>query len=244
MYGGGRQTIAIIVLILQGRLPMPDHVVIADTGREKQGTWDYLNNIVQPNFPKEIYRIKKEEYATVDLFRHTKAGDSYLLIPAWTKGPNGEKGKLETYCSNEWKLRVCDRFIKNQLEIKDWVSWIGFSADEGKRFNSKRRSMGDDVYFPLVDGVPLTKQDCVDLVTSFGWPMPRHSACWMCPLQDDGNWLDNTAEDQAKAVELEKELRKSDPGLFLHPSLVPLGEVVFDKSKQVKETCDSGVCML
>ena len=33
-YGGGAQSCAIAVLILQGRLPKPDFAVIADTGRK------------------------------------------------------------------------------------------------------------------------------------------------------------------------------------------------------------------
>ena len=244
MYGGGRQTVATIVLMLQGKLPMPDFIVIADTKREKQTTWDYLDNWVRPALPIPIHRIDKDDYATVDLYRDTRAGERYLLIPAFTKQPDGKEGKLETYCSNEWKLRVCDRFLKRKIGLRDWVSWIGFSSDEPKRFNAKRRSMGDSVWFPLVDGVPTTKQGCVDLVMDFGWPMPRHSACWMCPLQDDGNWLDNTPDDMEKAVILEKQMQLQDPNVFLHRSLVPIGEVVFDRSKQAKEPCDSGVCML
>jgi len=244
MYGGGRQSIAIISLILDGKIPMPDHIIVADTGREKSTTWTYLRDVVQPNFPKQIIVIPKELYATVDLYRETKAGDKYLLIPAFTKEADGKEGKLEAYCSNEWKLRVCDRFLKRDAGIKEWISWIGFSVDEPKRFNAKRRSMGDSVWFPLVDGVPTTKEECVAMVLKRGWPMPRHSACWMCPLQDDGNWLDNTPEDQAKAIQIEKDIQKDDPNVFLHRSLVPIGEVVFDKTKQAKEPCDSGVCML
>jgi hypothetical protein len=47
-YGGGTQTAAIAVLILQGKLPKPDIAVMADTGREIQSTWDYLYTVVQP----------------------------------------------------------------------------------------------------------------------------------------------------------------------------------------------------
>ena len=35
-YGGGIQTAAMVVLALTGRLPLPDHIVMADTGRENQ----------------------------------------------------------------------------------------------------------------------------------------------------------------------------------------------------------------
>lgn len=42
-YGGGRQSAGISALILQGRLPKPDLVIIADTEKEKDTTWQYLN---------------------------------------------------------------------------------------------------------------------------------------------------------------------------------------------------------
>lgn len=47
-YGGGKQTISIITLILEGKLPKPDLIVIADTGREVKTTWEYLDQVVQP----------------------------------------------------------------------------------------------------------------------------------------------------------------------------------------------------
>lgn len=36
-YGGGVQTAAICALIIQGRLPRPDIIVISDTGKEAHG---------------------------------------------------------------------------------------------------------------------------------------------------------------------------------------------------------------
>src|SRR5882672_1533004 len=118
MYGGGRQSICIAALIIEGKLPVPDFTVIADTGRDKETTWAYLEQHVQPEYPRSIHRISKATFATVDLYRHTEAGETYLLIPAFTKGENGEQGKLETFCSNEWKSRVCDRWLKRVCGIK------------------------------------------------------------------------------------------------------------------------------
>lgn len=107
MYGGGTQSIAIAALILQGKLPVPTWAVIADTGREKQSTWDYLE-FLQPKLPFTIHRISKAKYATVDLWR----GDT-LLIPAFTN-QSGEVAKLGTYNDRwvsfivAWHLDVSD----------------------------------------------------------------------------------------------------------------------------------------
>lgn len=47
-YGGGVQSAAIGVLIREGVLPVPDLAVIADTGRERRSTWEYLRRFMQP----------------------------------------------------------------------------------------------------------------------------------------------------------------------------------------------------
>lgn len=241
MYGGGRQSIATIVLIIQGKIPMPDIVCIADTGREKETTWNYLANYVMPAFPKKIHIIKKEDYATVDLYGG-KDKDT-LLIPAWTN-QSGKIGKLETFCSNEWKARVCDRWLKKTMGIKEWQTWFGFSIDEPKRWKKRKELYGDKQKFHLVDTVPTTKQGCVDLVAEYGWPSPIHSACWMCPLQDDNDWLDNTPNDRMKALNFDEEIRKIDPHVFLHHSGKPLAEVELKRTSRTKEPCDSGLCMV
>lgn len=244
MYGGGRQSARIAVLVCQGKLPVPDFTIIADTGHEKETTWAYLDKYVQPAYPRSIHRIKASEFATVGLYRNTAAGDSYLLIPAFTRGEDGKLGKLETYCSNEWKARVCDRWLKRAVGLKQWVTWIGFASDEPKRFNSKRKAMGDAVYFPLVDTVPTAKDECAKKVMEYGWPEPVHSACYMCPLQDDDDRLDNTPADHQRAIEFDAALREKDPNVFIHRSLKPYSEVVLIPSGEHKEPCDSGLCML
>jgi len=249
MYGGGRQSVTITGLIIEGLLPVPDVTLIADTGREKETTWLYLENYVQPAYPTKIHRVKAADWATVDLYGG-KNKDT-LLIPAFTT-ENGSVGKMPTFCSNEWKARVCDRFLKNELGIKDFIAWIGFSHDEQRRIVSKRRSMGDSVWFPLSDGVPMTKQQCTEYPTKrFGWPTPVHSACYMCPLQDEDNWRQNTPADKLRAIEFDEQMRAKDPNAFLHRTAKPMAHLyasdfkLKDSDKQEgKEPCDSGLCML
>ena len=96
-YGGGWQTVAMIVLVLRGILPRPDHIVIADTSREKSSTWDYLEDMVQPALERAGLRvaIASHDLATVDLY----SGNGDLLIPVYT-----ETGKLPTFCSSDFLL--------------------------------------------------------------------------------------------------------------------------------------------
>ena len=46
-YGGGTQSVAIAVLVARGRLPRPELIVMADTGHERQRTWEYTARHVQ-----------------------------------------------------------------------------------------------------------------------------------------------------------------------------------------------------
>ena len=95
--GGGTQSAAITALIVQGRLPKPDLVVICDTGREKSSTWDYLDAVIRPalrGVGLEVIRIKHSEWSNPSPSgEHYSHNGNTLLIPAFTT-QSGEVGKL------------------------------------------------------------------------------------------------------------------------------------------------------
>src|SRR5208283_3302697 len=146
-------------LIVQGRLPKPDIALIVDTEREKSTTWYYYDSVLKPKLAKvgvDLVRVPKSKYATVDLW--SSSGD--LLIPAFTD-KNGEKGKLQTYCSNEWKKRVIMRYLR-ECGVESCQNWLGISLDEMKRVRT-----GDKLWFqpryPLIYDVPMRRNQCVSL---------------------------------------------------------------------------------
>ena len=106
-YGGGRQTVAICVLIARGLWPKPDRIVIADTGRENPMTWAYLSAHVRPLLALLglTVEIAPHSLSMVDMYAHN--GD--LLLPVFT-----QTGKLPTFCSNEWKSRVVTRYLSGE----------------------------------------------------------------------------------------------------------------------------------
>jgi len=225
-YGGGVQTVAMCVLVLKGKLPRPDIIVMADTGREKTSTFDYLDEIVQPALEREGMQVEIAPHtlAKVDLYAHN--GD--LLLPIYTA-----TGKLPTFCSTEWKQRVVQRYLRSR-GVDQANVWIGFSQDESNRVE---RASGDTGWyqrtFPLYD-LGLTRADCAVIIQNHGWPLPSSSACWMCPNMDDHEWhemKENYPADFAKAVELEQEIREWDGEIFLTEHRQPLGQVEFDPSR-------------
>lgn len=240
-YGGGKQTVAIITLILEGKLPKPDLIVMADTGREVATTFEYLDNVVQPALTEIGLRVDVagHAYATVDLYRNED-----LLLPAFTRR-GGQIGKMPTLCSNEWKQRVIRRWLRER-GVTDTEVWLGISLDECERMKDSGLNWYRHVY-PLCEIAPMTRQMCIEQIQRHGWTVPHKSRCYMCPNQSPEAWkqikrLDNG--DFEKAVALENEIRLTDTDVYLHPLGIPLATAIDLSSRQLDifDGCDSGYC--
>lgn len=222
-YGGGRQTVALCILVRKGIVPRPDRIVIADTGREKGSTWDWMERFTGP-LMREIgleIEVAPHGLATVDLYAHN--GD--MLMPLYTA-----TGKLDPFCTGEWKQQVVARYLRSQ-GIAGGTKLIGFALDEGKRIRGLSTKGKWKPAFPLAE-LCLTKANCIRIVEDFGWPVPPPSSCWMCPNMRNAEWREvraNRPDEFEKACQVDEELRAYDlenagTGVWVHHSCVPLRE--------------------
>ncbi len=217
--GGGVQSVAIGVLIRESVLPVPDLSGIADTGRERQATWDYLKNYLQPYLDPIGVQIEivPHSLARVDLY--DKSG--LTLLPGYTA-----EGRKSAFCSGEWKRDVMERWLRSK-GVRQCVQWLGFSLDEQHRATGKAHRTWCVPAYPLIEK-RLTRGACLRLIEAAGLPRPPKSRCWMCPHQNAEEWREVQADpaEWAKAVALDQEIRASDPegrgDLYLHSSRVPL----------------------
>jgi len=243
-YGGGRQTVAICVLIARGVLPRPDVIVMADTSRENPSTWEYLEQHVKPFLAQHglVVEVASHSLATVDLYDN----HGLTLMPVYTP-----TGKTRAYCSNEWKRRVIDRYLRSK-EIRSGTRWIGFGFDERKRWTGMHGNTEGKwtTICPLVD-LMINTATCLKIIESAGLPQPHHSACWMCPHKRNAEWRhirDNYPEHWQKAIAMDVEVRESDEqnAVFLHHDRVPLSEanIDVDESKGKIQQCTLGVCFV
>jgi hypothetical protein len=249
-FGGGTQSIAIAVLIEQGRLPKPAHVIFADTGREASETMEYFEANVKPIFDRcgLTLEVASHDLATVDLY----SNKGQLLMPVFTEG-----GALDTFCSNEWKKRVISRHLRSigygpKTPVR---SWIGISRDEIGRAKQNDVAWNEN-YYPLLFGISpaFSRSDCVNLIKAYGMPDPPKSSCWMCPYRRNAQWRrlrDHYPADFAKAIALDEEVRAKDRSnsVYLHDSRVPLKDADLSEKPQKEgylfgevEHCDSGYC--
>lgn len=236
-YGGGIQTIAKLVLIAQRKIEKPVLAVFANTARERQSTWDYLNQYAKPLMDELGIRfvIAERELATFDLYQGTK-----LAIPAFI-GNGG--GKLSIGCSDHWKKRVVRRKLrqlgygpKNPVEM-----WIGMSLDEVHRMKHSDVKWIKNRY-PLIEDYPLRRFECEKIIRDFGLPVPSKSSCWMCPHMKNHEWAEMKEiypDDWQAAIELDESIRNhSLNGTYLHFDRVPLTEANLsepDKSEGLVE---------
>lgn len=237
-YGGGTQTIAMIVLIKRGLLSKPDYVIAADTGREVATTWEYADTYARPllaSIGLELH-IASHDLATVDVYAHN--GD--LLVPVYTS-----TGKLPTYCSTEWKARVVQRYARTVLGVQsEIVNWIGFAQEERKRVKGH-----DGRRFPLLE-LMLTSEDCRAIIANEGLPLPKKSRCKMCPHQANHEWREIRDDPAAwaEAVALDEEIRENDErgGVYLHASRRPLTDADLDADdrKEPARQCGLGLCFV
>ena len=248
-YGGGTQSVAIAVLVAQGKLPKPEVVAIADTSREASETWEYTDRYVRPLLRSvriEIHVVR--EPGDVELYGGTD--DDTLLIPAFTP-----TGALSTFCSGKWKRDVMARYYGSlgYGPSKPIRTWIGISVDEIGRMKPSG-TIWQELYHPLVWDVQMRRGHCREVVELAGLPTPPKSSCWMCPYRRNSQWRrlrDHYPADFEKACQLDERVRANDKkgGVWIHESRVPLREAdLTDPELPLSPLfgevagCDSGMC--
>jgi hypothetical protein len=246
--GGGVQSTAIAVLILKGLLPRPDYCVMADTGREKQATWNYMDQIVNPALAKLRLHIDRVPCSLLERNTFPPSlfnGEGTLLIPAYEK----RLPKLTNYCSTHWKRDVVKRWA-NDNGLTPAINWLGFSTDEMKRVVTPT-ALNWLLEYPLIFKCPRSREGCENEIEQFGWPTPPKSSCYHCPNMRNPQWRhqrDHAPEEFEQACRDDEEIRKIKPNVYLHESMVPLREADLgkdgDDAKQTTFGCNSGDCFV
>ena len=225
--GGGVESTIIAVLIANGTLPKPDYAIMVDCGWEKESTWEYVNNVIKPRLEEVgvfLRILNTNDYSSNSIF------DSHgtLLIPAF-ESKNGTVSKYRTHCNNGWKGTVVRRWMREE-GLSYVESWIGVADNERQRRRNAPKAWNPYRY-PLVE-LGITREEGVWLIGRNGWPMPRRTSCYICPMQHDRDWAKMKKKgklDFERAVEVEQYIQKIKPNVYLHRSCVPLDEVSFER---------------
>ena len=265
-FGGGVQSVAVMVMQASGKLRSPyDVFAFANVGTDSENpdTLVYLEQHVKPFALKHnitLIEVQKTWFGEPDtllerLYREQKS----VVIPAKLGGKDGPPGNRN--CTQNHKIDVINRLLKQQ-HLERAITGLGISMDEFQRardtdwhdtYGKRRYGFWLKREYPLID-LRLSRHDCVALIERAGLPIPPKSSCWFCPFHRHSEWLEmkrTKPELFAQAVELEHELNAKRAamrrdGAFLHSSGLPLATVVGDQLPlwaDVELDCKTGYCM-
>jgi hypothetical protein len=248
-YGGGRQSVAICVLIAQGALPMPDRIVMARVAREYPRTFEYLDAHTQPLLARvgaKVEVIDPDSRVPGDYYQYADGSlGTTPLTPGWT----ATQGRLPALCSGHWKRDLIHRWLRAQGygPKRPIEQWIGFSVEERRRAKGASRVQWIRLGYPLLTRVPLRAEHCVRIVERAGLPLPKKSRCYDCANQSSADWREMRDEDPELfqlAVRRDHALRLRDPehNLYLHHGGVPLDQASLEDRDDDTGSLWSGGC--
>lgn len=241
--GAGVDTTAII--LMPDVMDKTDFVIFADTGSENPETYTYLNEIIKPyleKLHKPLVIVHGEETVQGEVI--TNMEEAYLK---WNAIPV----RFMRHCTDKWKIRPMQRYLKEHYPEGHLTKIIGFAYDEIRRV----KCQSDETWYPLIEK-KMTRADCIQYIQSRGFPVPPKSGCFYCPFQRLDQWKElrvNHPDLWQRAIELEKNgshypemtlsnFRKKGKPLTLEEVDKKLGTSLYNFEEEVIEEC-SGSCM-
>jgi hypothetical protein len=246
--GAGIQSTAIALLMRDGRLPLVDHVVFADTGWEPARVYAQIERLAavfdQLGIP--LHRVAQGNLRADSINPEHR----FASVPYFVRNPDGSEGMGRRQCTSEYKLAPISRKVRELLGAtapdfrrvpKGRVAeqWIGFSTDEiGRAGSSGHLVQYQRPRYPLLE-LGMSRRDCTRYLERAGWGDTAKSACIGCPFHGNRQWRelrDQHPAEWADAVAFDAAIRKGGArGLplngeaFLHRSRVPLDLAPIDR---------------
>ncbi len=260
-YGGGVQSTAALVLAAQGKINYSIFLFcnVGDDS-ENPATLEYVQSHALPFAAAhgielhELRHIRRDGEEQTLYKTLTREGSRSTGIPIYLEGSGAPARRS---CTSEFKIHRMAVWQRRHGATKDnpAVTGLGISLDE---FHRARTDSGIDTQvleYPLID-MRLTRQDCVNIISRAGLPVPPKSSCWFCPFHRMPAWQKlkrDTPELFDRAVELERvlsdrsELLLGRGKVFLTRKMRPLDQVVgdqLDMFDDIDDACESGFCMV
>jgi hypothetical protein len=256
-FGGGVQSMAVLVLAVQGRVQY-DAFLFANVGNDSENpaTVAYVEDIAKPYAAANGIEL-------VELQKTLRNGDKDTLLGRIEKSTseyipvflaNGMPGTRA--CTSNFKIRVISRYQKQRGATADnpCIAGLGISLDEITRARTHSGIAWQRLEYPLLD-LRMTRADCRRVIEQAGLPVPPKSSCWFCPFRKPDQWTQLKREqpelfDKAVGLEVLLNGRREGKGkdhVYLHKTLVPLSQAVGDQMTMDfpdDMPCDTGYCFV
>jgi len=171
-YGGGTNSTAMLIGMCRLGIK-PDHVLFADTGGEKQETYEYINYFNKWLDQNKMPLIETVKYKTKHGVELTLEQDiiNNQTLPAIAFG-------WKT-CSQKFKIQPQEKFIKERYPNHNIIHLIGF--DLGEQLRVKKNPLKGHInQFPLIEW-KWDRARCVEEILKEKLCLPGKSSCYFCP---------------------------------------------------------------
>jgi len=167
-FGGGVQSTAMVLMVLEGTLPIPDLIIHSDTGAEMPYTYEITNKI------KSLCDANKIPFVIVKS-KKGKIDDYYL-------SKNSVPVVGFRSCTDNFKIRPQRQYIREIVGSKNGVKladvWLGITTDEAHRnYESNVKWVSNK--FPFLE-LNLSRTDCIKINEKYNFYVKK-SGCYMCP---------------------------------------------------------------
>lgn len=231
-FGGGVQSTSCLVLAGQGLIDFP-LFIFANVGADSENpdTLRYLDEVARPYAAAhgiELVVVEKSETLRDRVVRSERS----VPIPVRMSG-SGAIGTRQ--CTQRFKIMPIAAELRRRgaTTASPAVVGLGISLDEWHRVRSEAPLPYERLSYPLID-LRMDRQDCLNLITREGLPVPPKSSCTFCPFHTMGQWRDllrTNPERFEQAAELEDVINdhRQEMGrdaVWLSPSLRPLHDAV------------------
>ena len=233
--GWGVQSFGLAAMSALGVLPPVDVAIHADTGHEKQATYEFAHRWTPwlEGHGVRVVTVRADNPEVIDRWGGVE-------IPAHTMF-SGRPRQLKRQCTTDWKIRPIRRWLQQHRDGKQVELWLGITADE-----AHRRSRPGVEYirhrYPFLEqefwhGRALRRLDVEKwLRERLGDDaIPPRSSCVFCPFQTVAEWRwlrDHAPQDWQAAIEVDRAIRNARGGedasrskLYLASACVPLEEL-------------------
>ena len=189
-YGGGVNTTALMIYIVNNKLPI-DEAVFADTGGELPETYAYLK-VAREYLKKHGIKLRtiKVKVNGTGLY---ECATRRKVIPS----------QVWRWCTRDFKIRPIHRYYKAlHAHINQY---IGIDYGEVHRMKDSGEEYVSN-HYPLVDA-KVNRKDCIEIIKAEGLPVPLKSGCYFCPFNNHERWdfvLNSHPRLYDKAMKLEE----------------------------------------
>jgi hypothetical protein len=171
-YGGGVNSTALLVLLVEGKLPQYDpwRTVFSDTGCKRPQTYAYIEHQIIPymrRHGRELEVVRPKE-SVIERWERLKVTGSRILRS----------------CTDAAKLKPLSRHSVAESNGTTPIYLVGIDASERHR---ARPARGKDIgrVYPLVD-LNIDRAGCAEIIRAAGLCVPAKSGCWCCPYMRVG----------------------------------------------------------